>query len=136
MDQPVKTNDDEDRRSGIRFPLQQEARFRVLESRKHTPQSTGRTVEMSSKGIVLECDRVLPVGSKVEIAVNWPAQLNDKCRLKFVAVAKVLRSANNRTALLIEKHEFRTQGAAGFAPPPSIIAGDELRGSARVLPIR
>ncbi len=115
--------------------MQQEARFRVLESRKHTPQSTGKAVEMSSKGIVLECDRTLPVGSRVEIAVNWPAQLNEKCRLKFVAVAKVLRSDNNRTALLIEKHEFRTQGTGGFAPPP-IIAGNELRGSARVLPIR
>ncbi len=115
--------------------MQQEARFRILESRKHTPQCTAKAVEMSSKGIVLECDRVLPVGSKVEIAVNWPAQLNEKCRLKFVAIAKVLRSENNRTALVIERHEFRTQGSGGFTVPP-LVPGVELRGSARVLPIR
>ncbi len=71
---------------------------------------------MSSKGILFETEAPLPVGKRLEIAVNWPAQLNKTCRLKFVAMAKVVWSNGKRAAVRIERHEFRTQGANNFAP--------------------
>lgn len=71
---------------------------------------------MSSKGLLFETEAPLAVGKRLEVAVNWPAQLNKTCRLKFVAMAKVVWSDGKRAAVTIERHEFRTQGANSFAP--------------------
>ncbi|MGI8990747.1 MAG: PilZ domain-containing protein [Bryobacteraceae bacterium] len=106
----------QDRRNTSRFPMDREVRYRILETRKHHPQCAGKTLDMSSKGILFETVDAVPVGKRLEISVNWPAQLNKTCRLKFVALAKVVWSDGKRVAVTIERHEFRTQGANNFAP--------------------
>ncbi len=67
---------------------------------------------MSSKGVLFESPFDLPVGKRVELMIAWPAMLNEKCRLKMVAVGKIVRTEGGRVAASIQKHEFRTQGAA------------------------
>jgi len=48
-------------------------------------------------------------GKRVEVSVNWPAQLEGGCPLKFVAVGRVVRAEDTRAAMHIEQHEFRTR---------------------------
>ena len=101
-----------ERRRRQRFEITCELRFRVLDSRRHLPQQSGKTINMSSKGLLFESPFDLPIGQRVELMIAWPAMLNEKCRLKMVAQGRIVRADNGRVAAMIQKHEFRTQGAA------------------------
>jgi hypothetical protein len=65
---------------------------------------------MSSGGMCLQCKEAPPLGSRMDVAVNWPAVLENGCRLKLVARTRVMWRSNVAVGLMIEKHEFRTQG--------------------------
>jgi len=106
---PTKASNERRRRQ--RFPIECEIRFRLLDSRKHLPQQAGKTLNISSKGILFESPCELPIGKRVEISIAWPAALSHRCRLKMVTIGKLVRFENGRAAALIQKHEFRTQGA-------------------------
>jgi hypothetical protein len=101
-----------DRRESSRFPLQQEMQYRVLNSKLERICGTGRTLDMSSTGILFSTEQRLQLGRLVEVAVNWPARLDGKCPLKFVAVGRVVRSEPHSAALRIERYEFRTRATA------------------------
>jgi hypothetical protein len=49
----------------------------------------GETVNISSKGILFVTDRVLALGRKVEVLVDWPVKLNEQVGLKFIVLGKV-----------------------------------------------
>jgi hypothetical protein len=46
----------------------------------------------------------------MDVAVSWPAVLENGCRLKLVARTRVVWRAQDMVGLVIERHEFRTQG--------------------------
>src|SRR5581483_4486835 len=80
-----------DRRLTSRFPLQQEIRYRLLQSRATSGNGVGQTLDVSSGGIRFTTTERLPTGRMIEIAMHWPALLNGSCALQFVARGRVLR---------------------------------------------
>lgn len=104
-----------DRRGASRFPIEREIQFRVLSKRNGEESGMGKTVNMSSSGILFETDQVLRPGRRLELSVAWPAQLNEHCALKLVARGRVVRWEEGRTAIEIHQHEFRTQSLAARA---------------------
>jgi hypothetical protein len=64
---------------------------------------------MSSSGILFTAEHDLQQGKRLEMSVSWPARLDDKCNLKLVVKGRVIRSEEGRTAMTIEKYEFRTR---------------------------
>lgn len=103
-----------EKRIKLRFPLERECRFRVIAPHRRLPDAPAKTLNFSSKGILLSVDRALPVGTALEVVVHWPTQINDQCRLKMVARTRVLRSTETLAAVEIESYEFRTMSQAGF----------------------
>ena len=103
-----------ERRSSGRFPIQQEVVYTLLDGKNRCEPTAGRTVDMSSGGILFTTAEALHPGKRLEIAVNWPARLDGTCRLKLVALGRVVRSSADRAAIAIEHYEFRTQGARAF----------------------
>lgn len=100
----------EERRRRRRFPLRREARYTILEPHKrHTPIGA-ETLDISSGGMCLRCTDAPPLGSRMDVAVSWPAALENGCRLKLVARARVIWRSPDMVGLSIERHEFRTQG--------------------------
>jgi serine/threonine protein kinase len=51
----------------------------------------GRTINMSSAGVLFTSKQMLVPGRRVELSISWPAQLNDKCALKLLASGRVVR---------------------------------------------
>ena len=99
-----------ERRASRRFAIEQELLYRVLDHRAAAPESgTGKTLDISSKGVLFETAQCLRPGKRVEVSVNWPALLDGGCPLKFVAVGRVVRAEETRAAMHIEQHEFRTR---------------------------
>jgi len=105
-----------ERRRAKRFPLRREARYTILEPQKRNAPIGTETLDMSSGGMCLRSTNPPPPGSRVDVAVNWPAVLENGCRLKFVARARVMWRSADSMGVMIEKHEFRTQGKEFTAP--------------------
>lgn len=103
-----------EKRNNLRFPLERDCRFRVIARNRRLPESPARSLNLSSKGMLLSLDRALPVGTALEVVVHWPVQISEQCRLKMVARTRVVRSNETQAAVEIESYEFRTMSPAGF----------------------
>src|ERR1019366_6144424 len=99
-----------DRRGTGRFPLREGVRYRMLHSKSNPVSGSGRTLNIGSGGILFTTEDLLPVGRSVELSVDWPAQLDGNCPLKFVAIGRVIRSEPQQAAVRIERYEFKTRG--------------------------
>lgn len=115
---PEKTQDS-DRRRSDRFAIEREIRYRALNKRGGEEAGEGKTVNMSSSGVLFTSPQILRPGRRIELAISWPAQLNNKCALKLVARGRIVRFDNGLAAMEIQQYEFRTQSA----PSAATVAG-------------
>lgn len=97
-----------ERRSSERFAIELDTHYRVLSAKSGEENGSGRTINMSSKGVLFVTDRELVPGRRLELAINWPVQLDRKVPLKLIARGRVVRANNGCAAVHIEQHEFRT----------------------------
>jgi hypothetical protein len=114
-----------ERRGKRRFKIEQEVRYKLLYGTRIAETGTGRTLNVSSNGVWFTTDRMLSPGLPVELAMNWPALLNDVCPMKLMIYGCVMRSTESAAAISIERYEFRTQGVR--VPQPVVNAAAELR---------
>jgi hypothetical protein len=68
----------------------------------------GKTLNMSSRGILFTTPEFLNAGSLLEVNVAWPIKLDSICSLKLVVRGRVIRSDGITAALRITRYEFRT----------------------------
>jgi hypothetical protein len=109
-----------DRRHSDRFPIEREVRYKVLNKRSNEETGDGKTVNISSSGILFTVEHMLLPGRRMELAISWPAQLNNKTALKLVARGRVVRFEGGRAAIEIQQYEFRTHSSN---PPSAPIMG-------------
>ncbi len=103
--------DASDRRGSDRFPIEREVKYKVLSKRSADEAGSGKTLNMSSSGVLFTAEHLLIPGKRIEVSISWPAQLNNKTNLKLVARGRVVRCEDGRAALEIQQYEFRTQGS-------------------------
>ena len=98
-------------RAESRYPVVAELSYRVI--RKHVAAETGRgrTVNISSNGILIETDQALPPGLRVELSIAWPVRLHNVTPLQLCVKARTIRAEGRLTALKIFRHDFRTRPA-------------------------
>ncbi|MGO9258278.1 MAG: PilZ domain-containing protein [Bryobacteraceae bacterium] len=101
-----------ERRSDKRYDISLELRWKVLRRKRMLDSGLGRTVDLSSGGILFETGRKLPVGLKVQLSINWPVLLHNAAPLQLTVSGRVVRSDNQRAAIEINQHEFRTVGVS------------------------
>jgi hypothetical protein len=104
-----------DRRAADRFPIEREVRYRILNKRSSPEEGTGKTINISSTGVLFTTDQILIPGKRLELSISWPLQLDNKCNLKLVARGRVARLEQGRAAIEIQQYEFRTLGSKPFA---------------------
>jgi hypothetical protein len=100
-----------DRRADKRYPIELELRYKLIRRKKVLETGVGRTLDLSSGGIMFETERPLPPGFSVELAINWPVLLRNIAPLHLMVKGKVVRTEEARTAIRMSQHEFRTVGA-------------------------
>jgi hypothetical protein len=93
--------------------IEREIQYRVLNGNQKDLEARGKTLNISSSGILFTAAEALIPGRRIEMTIDWPAQLDNKCALKLVARGRVVRFAGDRAALEILQHEFRTRGRRG-----------------------
>ena len=100
-----------DRRQDRRYPIELELKYKLIRRKRVLETGVGRTLDLSSGGILFEADRPLPVGLNVELLITWPVLLHNIAPMRLLVGGRVVRSLHNRIALRTVQHEFRTQGS-------------------------
>lgn len=91
-----------ERRQSRRYPIAVRSEYLVGKQRE---QATSANI--SSAGILLKTDKLIPVGQAIEVLIDWPVLLDGRSPLRFVVSGIVLRSDGMGTAVGIKRYEFR-----------------------------
>lgn len=106
----VATPESTDRRSKRRYPIALELQYKLMKHRRVERLGSGRTLNISSGGILFEADGLLPANGPIELALSWPFLLHGSCGLKLVIRGRIVRTHDKAIAIRAEFHEFRTAG--------------------------
>ena len=99
------------RRSTRRYPIELPIQYTIVKNYLAVGTGTGSSIDLSSGGIAFTSDTPVRIGSYLELSISWPVLLNSTCGLKLGASGPVVRSDRNRTAISLDRYEFRTSGA-------------------------
>ena len=105
-----------DQRSNRRYPIALEIEYKLLRKGRVERLGLGRTLNVSSGGVMFEANEPMPTGSSIELLMHWPFLLEGVCPLKLVIHGSVVRSDGKRVAVRTKHHEFRTAGARSSKP--------------------
>jgi hypothetical protein len=105
-----------DRRLNLRYPIAIPLKYKLLRSGKVVKTGQGQTLNLSSSGVLMECDVALPKGAVVELSLAWPARIDGKVGLSLVATGTTLRTTARGTAVVLSQHHFRTRSLRVCAP--------------------
>jgi len=96
-----------ERRAARRFPVALQLQYRAFRNAELLHEGSGRTVNMSSGGILLCADVHLEPGMRLEISVAWPVLDERKTHLQLLGAGEVVRTQETDAAIRIRRHEFR-----------------------------
>jgi len=94
-----------ERRSKIRFPLEMRLSYSAI--RRHS--GFGKTVDVSSAGMLLELDGFVPAGTKLHLLLEWPCLLDWSVPMSMTVETRVVRCIGNRAAVRLLSYEFKTR---------------------------
>ena len=123
-----------DQRANGRYPIALDVQYKLLRGDRVVSVGCGKTLNISSGGVLLETDRPLPPSGVVELAIQWPFLLRDVCSLKLVMRGRIVRRDyhSKATAVRAESHEFRTAGVRSSrsdkarSNPPKMMTASSL----------
>uniref|UniRef100_Q01TM3 Type IV pilus assembly PilZ n=1 Tax=Solibacter usitatus (strain Ellin6076) TaxID=234267 RepID=Q01TM3_SOLUE len=96
-------------RAKLRFPLNLQLRYSVVDPCVPSESGAGRTIDMSSSGLAFTADKPLSIGQTLDLSIDWPVQLDGGVQLQLVVSGVVVRTAGALAGLRILCHEFRTR---------------------------
>ena len=99
-----------ERRTDRRYDLGLNVRWKLIRRRRVLDSGTGKTLDVSSGGLLFEADRELPSGLNIELSISWPVLLHNVAPLQLVVLGRVVRSEGNQVGVRMTQHEFRTVG--------------------------
>ena len=84
-------NDQPERRASQRFSIDRRIRYRVVGRRHAGVSGDGKTVNMSSVGILIATDQILSYGWRVEVEIEGPFRVDDQVFSKLVVTGTIVR---------------------------------------------
>lgn len=99
-----------DRRVDRRYRISLDLRWKLIRRRKVRDTGVGRTIDLSSGGILFDATRPMPMGMNVELSIAWPVLLHNVAPMQLVISGRIVRAVGSQAAIHILQHEFRTMG--------------------------
>jgi hypothetical protein len=100
-----------ERRGAKRYGMHLQLRWKLIRRRREIDAGTGRTVDVSSAGILFETGSDLGIGLNVEMSIAWPALLHNVKPMQLFITGRIVRAGHGWAALRTVTHEFRTAGS-------------------------
>lgn len=95
------------RRSACRYPVIAGVEYKILGA--VLKSGRGQTVNISSRGVLLQTRDTLLVGGRIVLSIAWPAQLDEKLTLTLRVFGSIVRVQGNLVAVKISRYEFRAR---------------------------
>jgi hypothetical protein len=105
-----------DQRLSRRYPIALEIEYKLLRKGRVERLGLGKTLNVSSTGVLFQPTEPLPAGCSIELLMQWPFLLEGVCPLKLVINGNIVRSDGKGVAVRTKHHEFRTAGARASVP--------------------
>jgi len=105
-----------DRRLSRRYPITVDLDYKAVSRDGAAVEGFGRTLNLSTSGVLFSSDRPLCPGMRIELAIAWPALLNDSLALDLRVCGRVARAEGTINAMHIRTHEFYLRGRYRVAP--------------------
>ncbi len=99
-------NETANRRGAERFSIQRDVRWK-LKSDRIEESATGRTVNISSSGVLFASAIPAPVGKLIEVAISWPVSQDSESELELIARGRIVRCMDGQVAVHFHHREFR-----------------------------
>ncbi len=99
-----------DRRLARRYPIAAELEYCVVGRHGQACRGAGRTIDLSTGGILFQSDDELSPGMGIELTIAWPARLNGAVDLNLCVSGRVARTDGKLHVVRIREHEFRVRG--------------------------
>ena len=103
--------------SGRRYPICADVEYYLCKGRGVSSSGVGRTIYLSSGSVQIETEHGLPLGGKVELAITWPARLDNHVRLKLQITGRTVGVEGGCTTINIARYEFRTRASPARKDP-------------------
>jgi hypothetical protein len=104
-----------ERRASRRYAMCLDVRYKVTRGRHVVDTGAGRTLDMSSEGILFSTNQMVMRGAAAELWIDWPVPLNGN-PLRLVVHGRVVRCEGQNAAVRIARHEFRLAGNRELVP--------------------
>ena len=108
------------RRRDRRYALQLDLQWKLVRRRRVLQTGTGRTLDLSSSGMLLDVGQNLPAGLNLELAVSWPVLHQNASPLLLCVFGRIVRSHGCVAAIQMLQHELRPAGG----PSNCVQSGD------------
>jgi hypothetical protein len=99
-----------ERRSHQRYPITFDVEYEVPGGNGVRLMGFGRTINISSRGVLLEISDPLPNRCRIRLSINWPFFLGGSIPLKLLMYGEIVRVAGNTIAIRVTGHTFHTAG--------------------------
>ena len=99
-----------ERRLHQRYPITLDVEYKVPGGSDVRLMGFGRTVNISSRGVLLEISDRLPNRCPIQVSINWPFFLGGSIPLKLVMYGNIVRVAGSTIVVRVTGHTFRTAG--------------------------
>jgi hypothetical protein len=73
----------------------------------------GRTMNMSSGGVLFKTTDPVRIDMEIEVSIPWPARLNHRVGLQLKLKGRVIRVDGHLVAVRIRAYEFLTRLVSG-----------------------
>lgn len=99
-----------DRRVHQRYPISLEVEYKLLDRRGSQRKGLGRTINISSRGVLLHLNETPPSLGTIEFSVKWPFLLDGSIPLRWIVHGSVIRVAGSNVAVQVTDQVFHTAG--------------------------
>ena len=96
-----------ERRIHRRYPITLDVQYKLVATDTGEQVGIGKTVNVSSGGVLFEATDGLPARSLIELFIDWPLLKEDARPLKLVMYGRVIRSDGQLAAVRVSRHELR-----------------------------
>jgi PilZ domain len=105
--QSLSIFDGSERRSRIRFPVALDVRYAVVG--RQAIEGTGRTVNISSHGVLITSAHKVSPRNPIRVVIEWPILIDNVWPLALHIHGMVVRSDYGLVAVQFSRYELRTQ---------------------------
>ena len=98
------------RRAAQRYAVRATLQYRVRDF--NSTWKSGQTLDVSVGGILIDTSGAVPVGSTLELVIDWVGLYHGVPGVRLLVTGSVVRNDGRGTALRILSHEFRDVRAA------------------------